>query len=295
MFGLLNIHKPVGPSSHAIVAGIRRRVPRGVKVGHAGTLDPRADGVLVICLGPATRLAEYVQHAPKRYRTAIMLGASSTTDDTEGEITPTAQAQPPAREDIEAALVGMVGRIEQVPPAHSAVHVDGRRAYEIARDGQDVQITPRPVIIHEIRIAAYEYPSLTLEIVCGSGTYIRSIARDVGETLGVGGYCRTLTRTAVGEFTLASAVRPDEVDPPRDRIAPARAVSHLPPCHVTDAQVAKLTIGQRVSLDEVDLPGEPTIEEDIAVFNPAGELVAIAIRESHRNALRPAKVLIPSG
>ncbi|MFP4433175.1 MAG: tRNA pseudouridine(55) synthase TruB [Phycisphaerae bacterium] len=292
MFGLLNIHKPVGPSSHAIVAGVRRRVPRGVKVGHAGTLDPRADGVLVICLGPATRLAEYVQHAPKRYRTTVTLGARSTTDDTEGEITHTDAAKPPAREDIEAALVGMIGRIEQVPPVHSAVHVDGRRAYEIARDGQDVQITPRPVTIHEIRLAAYEYPALTLEIVCGSGTYIRSIARDVGETLGVGGYCRTLTRTAVGEFTLETALPPDEVDPRRDLIAPARAVSHLPPCHVTDAQVAKLTIGQRVSLDEVDLPDEPTAAEDIAVFDPAGELVAIAIRETHRNALRPTKVLL---
>ncbi len=295
MFGLLNIHKPVGPTSHAIVAGVRRAVPRGIKVGHAGTLDPRAEGVLVLCLGPATRLAEYVQHAPKRYHTTVTLGARSTTDDTEGLITPVPQAQPPAREDIDAALADMIGRVEQIPPAHSAVHVDGRRAYEIARDGQDVAITPRPVTIHEMRIAAYEYPSLTLEIVCGSGTYIRSIARDVGDKLGVGGYCRTLTRTAVGEFTLASALPPEEVNPPRDLIAPARAVSHLPACHLTDAQLAKLTIGQRVSLDAVDLPGRPTSDEDIAVFSPTGELVAIAIRESHRNALRPTKVLVTSG
>jgi tRNA pseudouridine55 synthase len=293
MFGLLNIHKPVGPSSHAIVASVRRGVPRGVKVGHAGTLDPRADGVLVICLGPATRLAEYVQHAPKRYRTTVELGARSTTDDTEGEITETPGAQPPAIEEIESALTGMTGEIHQIPPAHSAVHVDGRRAYEIARDGGDVEITPRPVTIHAISVPEYDWPSLTLEIECGSGTYIRSIARDVGEALDVGGYCRTLTRTAVGAFTLESAIAPEKLDPQRDLIAPAAGVADIPAYQATEAQIAKLTIGQRVSLDEVCLPDDVEPGEEIAVFSPEGELTAIAIQETHRNALRPTKVLLP--
>jgi tRNA pseudouridine55 synthase len=295
MFGLLNIHKPVGPSSHAMVAAVRKRLPRRVKVGHAGTLDPRADGVLVVCLGPATRLAEYVQQAPKRYRTAVVLGARSTTDDSEGQITETPSPAPPAAEDIQTVLERFTGEIQQVPPAHSAVHVDGKRAYQLARTGEPVEITPRPVTIHRLAVVEYDWPALRLEVDCGSGTYIRSLARDVGEALGVGGYCRTLTRTAVGAFTLESAVAPENVDPQRDLIAPQRAVEHLPAYRASDQQLAKLTIGQRVSLDEVDLPEGTDPGEQIAVFSQGGELSAIAIQETHRNALRPTKVLLGRG
>ncbi len=169
-FGFLNIDKPAGPTSHDIVARIRRLLPRKTKVGHAGTLDPFATGVLVVCVGGATRLAEYVREMPKEYRARIRLGATSTTGDSEGRIDTAEGVSPPAIESVRAAVDSFVGSIDQMPPAHSAVHVDGRRAYRLARDGRDVDIPPRTVRIDAIEICRYDYPALELLVRCGAGT-----------------------------------------------------------------------------------------------------------------------------
>jgi len=282
MFGFLNVRKPPGPTSHDIVAHVRRLVGREVKVGHAGTLDPFAEGVLVICVGPATRLASYVQAAPKRYLAEITLGATSTTDDREGELTHTPDAAPPVEPDVQNVLTSFVGPIQQVPPAHSAVHVNGRRAYKLARAGEDVQLAPRPVTIHGIVLVCYEYPLLTIDVRCGSGTYIRSLARDVGTALGAGGYCSKLTRTEVGPFHLDTAKSPDALNPQGDLLPPLVALDSLEKLTVDDEGTAKLLLGQAVRIPDDTPCGE------VAAVAPDGRLIAIVSAEP--GALRPKKV-----
>ncbi|MBN1553671.1 MAG: tRNA pseudouridine(55) synthase TruB [Phycisphaerae bacterium] len=284
MFGFLNINKPAGPTSHDIVAEIRRRLPRKTKVGHAGTLDPFADGVLVICAGPATRLADYVQQGEKRYTAQVTLGAVSTTDDGEGEIQPAGCERQCSQNDIEKILPQFVGDIRQTPPAHSAVHVQGRRAYQLARAGEEVALTPRTVTIHEIQLLHYDWPTLRIDVRCGSGTYIRALARDIGRALKVGGYCSSLTRTAVGPFTLDQAVRLDDIDPNQNLLPPTTGLT-LPTLQLNEDQIAHLRHGRRMSIDETTpLPQSP----EIALLDKENQLLAIARAEEQH--IQPTKV-----
>jgi tRNA pseudouridine55 synthase len=202
MEGLLIIDKPPGMTSRDVVNRIQRLLPRGTKIGHTGTLDPLASGVLVLCIGKATKLADSIQALGKTYEARIRLGAASDTDDADGEIVIRDVAEPPSREAIEARLAGFVGSIEQTPPAYSAVKVGGRRAYTLARKGQNVELKPRTVRVDAIEVIKYDWPWLDLKIDCGKGTYIRSIARDLGIALGVGGMIETLRRTKVGPYTI---------------------------------------------------------------------------------------------
>jgi len=289
MFGLLVIHKPAGPTSHDVVAGVRRRLGGGVKVGHAGTLDPFADGVLVVCVGAATRLASYVQAQPKRYRAVLRLGATSSTDDREGEIAPTPGAAEPDELAVREALGRFVGTIEQVPPAHSAVHVDGRRAYKLARAGEPLDLPPRTVTVHSIDLLGYAYPRVSIDVRCGAGTYIRALARDIGSALRVGAYCEQLTRTAVGDFRLEDALRPEDLDPPRQLLPPLAAVGHLPRVTVTAAQADRVTHGNSVILSGEIAPGE------VAVIDSEGNLLAIAEVGGEGKTLRPRKVFVQPG
>jgi tRNA pseudouridine55 synthase len=197
--GLLVVDKPEGPTSFDVVARVRR-LAEGARTGHAGTLDPLASGVLVLALGTATKSIERLMDTVKRYRTTVDLSAFTTTDDREGERTEVAVAEPPSEEDIRAALVRFEGVIEQRPPAFSAMKVRGRRAYSLARVGAPTDLPPRPVRIDRIALVSYAWPWADIEIICGKGTYIRSIARDLGLALGTGGHCATLRRTAVGPF-----------------------------------------------------------------------------------------------
>ena len=295
MFGLLNINKPVGPTSHDIVARVRKLIGRRkVKVGHAGTLDPFADGVLVVCVGPATRLADYVQRQTKTYRAGITLGAVSDTHDITGAITENTKASPVDIDVVRSAMEAFVGRIDQVPPAHSAIHVDGRRAYDLARAGRQVDLPARKVEIYRIALEAYEYPNLTIEVQCGAGTYIRSLARDIGEALGVGAYCSSLTRTAVGKFEIDEAVDPDKVDPAGDLIEPVAALDALTRIAVDATGRDRLAMGKMVALPAETKPQDPTPE--IAVTDTAGQLLAIAklIDTADGQILKPAKVFIQS-
>ena len=284
MFGFLNVCKPPGPTSHDVVAAVRRLVGHKTRVGHAGTLDPFARGVLVVCVGQATRLASYVQAAPKRYLAGITLGATSTTDDSEGSITPLPAAAEPAERQVREALARFVGEIQQVPPAHSAVHVNGQRAYRLARAGRDVQLPARTVTIHDIALVRYEHPLLTIDVRCGSGTYIRSLARDVGAALGAGGYCSDLFRTEVGPFRAEDAVGPDQLDPARDLLPPLAALDSLAKITVDDDAARRLAMGQRIDLDGPAPPGE------LAVLDAAGRLLAIAAAGDNARSLQPTKV-----
>ena len=282
MFGFLNIRKPPGPTSHDVVAGVRRLLGRRVKVGHAGTLDPFAEGVLVVCVGPATRLAQYVQAQAKRYTAEVTLGATSTTDDPEGEIAQT-PATAPGESAVQEVLAGFVGEIWQVPPAHSAVHVAGQRAYKLARRRQAPDLPARTVTVHRIELLGYEYPHLRIDVTCGSGTYVRALARDVGAALGVGGYCSQLTRTAVGAFGLKESVTLEDLRPDEHLIDPMAAVRHLPRAAAEAAQIEGIRLGRPIRSDAEG--------EQIAVTDPAGGLVAIAA-PAGPGLIRPVKVFI---
>lgn len=222
--GILVIDKPTGRTSMDVCRAVRRRLiaggaPKRIKVGHGGTLDPLATGVLVVLIGRATRLCDRIMAGEKRYTAEVDLSRTSTTDDEEGEATTIDVPHPPSRADIENSLRGFVGRIMQRPPAYSAMKVGGRRAYKLARAGGQVRLEPRPVEIHEIAVVDYQWPRLVLDIRCGKGTYIRSLARDLGEALGTGGMLGALRRTRVGPHRVEDATSlddlPDALDPGR--------------------------------------------------------------------------------
>jgi tRNA pseudouridine55 synthase len=287
--GLLVIDKPAGITSRAVVDRVQRALPRGTKIGHTGTLDPLATGVLVLCLGAATRLTEYLQRMTKTYRAGILLGSRSDTDDVDGTITPVENVVPPDRAGIEACLSGFLGVVEQTPPAFSAAKVAGRRAYDLARRGKGVDLRPRRVHIDQIDVLAYDYPHLQLEVSCGKGTYIRSLARDLGERLGCGGLIESLRRTRIGPFTEQNALPLDAgAEVIRSNLLPlASAVSHLVAVTLDESKLAKLRQGLAV-------PAQVIASEDgsVAVFDERGELVALARFDLKSELLKPEKVIV---
>lgn len=203
------IYKPKGITSHDVVNAVRTHTGEK-RVGHAGTLDPLAEGVLVIGVGrEATKKLAEVVKKEKEYMAEITLGVTSTTDDEEGEKTEQKVARIPTREDIENVVESFSGAIQQVPPVYSAVKIKGEEAYKRVRRGEEVTLKPRAVEVKEIEILKYEFPLLKLRVVTGPGVYIRGLARDIGEKLGVGGYCSQLKRTRVGNFLERDAVHND--------------------------------------------------------------------------------------
>ncbi len=213
--GILVLDKDLGMSSMRAVDIVRRRAGRA-KAGHAGTLDPLATGVLVIAFGRATKAIDLLMATEKRYETDVDLSAFTSTDDREGERREIAVTSPPSREAVEAALLIFRGPIQQRPPAFSAVHVAGKRAYQLARNDAPPELPPREVMVHEIALVDYAWPIARVAIRSGKGFYVRSLARDLGLALGTGGHCATLRRTAVGPFTTAMAHRlealPERID-----------------------------------------------------------------------------------
>lgn len=207
--GIVVVDKPLGWTSAYVCRLIRSRTG-GAKVGHAGTLDPLATGVLVICLGKATKRIPDLMDQSKHYRATIDLSRTSTTEDLEGELTDVPVEQPPTREEIAAACAKFVGPIMQTPPPHSAVWIDGERAYKKARRGEEVAVRARPVVIDAIEIVSYEWPQLVIDVQCRKGTYIRSLARDIGKRLGIGGMLTALCRTRVGSFGVEDAATPEQ-------------------------------------------------------------------------------------
>jgi tRNA pseudouridine55 synthase len=292
--GLLVLDKPQGITSRDAVDRALRWFPRGTRVGHTGTLDPLATGVLVLCVGAATRLTEYVQDMDKTYRTRLLLGARSDTDDADGAITPVEGARAPEPAEVQERLRAFLGEIEQVPPAYSAARVAGQRAYDLARGGEAVSLRPRRVSVYNIDVLDHAYPHLELEVRCGKGTYVRSLARDLGERLGCGALVETLRRTRIGPFTEAEAVGLDlETEAARARLLPlAAAVAGLPRLTVTAAQAARLRQGQALPLAGTALAqGGVPARDQVAVFDPADALVGVAELRQGRGVLVPAKML----
>ena len=211
MNGLIVINKPKGWTSFDVVAKIRGKF-KVKKVGHTGTLDPMATGVLVLCLGKATKLAQQITDTKKEYIAEVTFGATSTTDDAEGEIVKIKDPQVQVQNKIEKVLKKFIGNVMQLPPDFSAKKIGGKRAYKLAREGKVVKLEPREVTIDEIEILDYKWPVLSIRIACGKGTYIRAIARDLGKDLGVGGYLTALQRTKVGQYLIGDAVEVDNAE-----------------------------------------------------------------------------------
>lgn len=204
--GVLVVDKPAGMTSMRAVERVRRALG-GAKAGHAGTLDPLATGVLLVAVGRATKDIPRLMGMEKRYETRVDLSATTATLDAEGDrIAGPQPSPPPSRESIEAALVRFRGTFDQAPPAFSAVKIQGRRAYDLARSGQEVAPQPRPVTVHELEILDWAWPVLTLRIRCAKGFYVRSLARDLAASLGLSGHCLSIRRTAVGPYGVADAM-----------------------------------------------------------------------------------------
>jgi tRNA pseudouridine55 synthase len=306
MHGFLNIDKPAGMTSHDVVAHIRRAA-RQKRVGHAGTLDPAATGVLVVALGNATRLIEYVQDSTsKRYLATVQLGTTTTTDDAEGEVLTTSAVPALDRAAIEQALEPFCGEIMQVPPMYSALHHQGRRLHELAREGIVVELAARPVVIERLELIDWIAPLLTLDVMCSKGTYIRSLARDLGEALGCGAHLQALRRTAVGTFLIEDAVpldtvtgwQGDEVTKALDTITLTPAPPHLvtlsarllpPELAVADWPAVALgsVAAQRVRNGlAIELPD--TNADRVRAHGPEGALLALLVRAG--DVWKPQKV-----
>jgi tRNA pseudouridine55 synthase len=299
MDGILIVAKAPGPTSHDVVALVRRLAATR-RVGHGGTLDPFASGVLPLFLGRATRIAEYHLGDRKAYRATVCFGAMSTTDDLEGELTP-GPGPAPTREAVEMALPALRGSIVQTPPAFSAVKVAGRRAYALARAGERPQLTPRQVEIDRLDVLSWngddpDRPIAELDIDCSAGTYIRALARDLGAALGCGAYLGALTRTASGPFRLEDAVPLAEIrsvaaDGPAGLRALLRPIDfgleRFPVVEVPESDVAAIARGQLVR------PPGPLPDGDETRYrltDPGGRLIAVAAMRNGR--LAPDKVFV---
>lgn len=247
MLGLLNVDKPQGWTSHDIV-GRLRRVTGIRKIGHAGTLDPLATGVLVVAVGRATRLLEYIVGQPKQYTTTVKLGEITDSYDADGDIVECHEVAV-SKQDIAAVLPQFIGDIDQLPPIFSAIKKDGQPLYKLARQGKEVTVEPRRVSIKSLETVGFESPNLRLRVDCGTGTYIRSLAHDIGQALGCGGHVAELRRTRVGGFTSEDAVPIDEITPENvaSLLKPmALAVAHLPRLDVDNVTATMLKHGKRI-------------------------------------------------
>ena len=295
--GILVVDKPVGPTSHDVVALVRRLAGTR-RVGHGGTLDPFARGVLPLFVGAATRVVEYHAHDPKQYRATVVFGARSTTDDLEGELTP-GDGPPPDRPAVAAALDVFRGTISQRPPAYSAVKVAGRRAYRAARAGEGIEIPERTVTIERLDLVVWDdsdpdRPAAELEIACSAGTYVRSLARDLGERLACGAYLAALVRTVSGPFLLAEAHTLETV---RERAAGGTLVDLLLPIDHGLERFPRLVLAgdevAAVARGQVIRPAGAVpdpVAERVRLVDGSDRLVAIARVAGGR--IHPDKVLI---
>ena len=283
MEGVLPVDKPVGPTSHDIV-GMTRRALHTRRIGHTGTLDPFASGLLLLCIGNATRLAEFLTRLPKRYRARLRLGQQTDTDDLTGRTVAESDGWRAVGPDrFEDVLVRFRGNILQVPAAFSAKQRSGERAYRAARQGRAVALEPVPVHIAELRLAAWDPPHVELDVACSTGTYVRALARDIGEALGVGAHLTALRRTALGSHRVEDALAVDALEDPAcvhaALIQPLDALAGMPRLPLDDDQLRHVRQGRALPLAHP--PGTIALVAH-------GELVAIG--EADGELIRPRKV-----
>ena len=291
--GILNVNKPPGWTSFDVVRFIRGRCGER-RVGHAGTLDPAAQGVLPVMLGRATRLTEYLVDSTKAYRATVELGVETETYDREGEVVAQRDASAVGLEAVEAALAPFRGEIMQVPPQYSAIKRDGMPAYRAARRGEKVELKARPVRVHELKALEYDPPLLTLEVVCGKGFYVRSLAHDLGAALGVGGTLAGLVRSRVGSFSIEDAVEMETLRGElqsgawRERLhAPDEVLLGWQAAIVGEENEKRLRHGQTALLRETAV-----VSRDLCrAYSAAGQFLAV-LRREEGSAWRPEKVFV---
>lgn len=278
MDGVLVVDKPAGPTSHDVVDRARRALGER-RVGHTGTLDPFATGVLALCVGRATRLARFLSGGDKVYRASVRLGFATTTDDVTGEPLSPPSPLRPDRAAVEAAIASLVGTFDQLPPAFSARHVGGRRSHELARRGEVVPRRATPVTVHSLQVLSHEDDIVLLEVCCSPGTYVRALARDLGERLGSGGHLVALRRTRSGPFDLGRAVPGDDLARAAESLVPMRELlPELPTARVSPAGRALVAHGRDLGAEHV-LDGFPAPGGDtVRVVDEAGDLLALAVR-----------------
>jgi tRNA pseudouridine55 synthase len=291
--GVLVIDKPVGMTSHDVVQAVRRGT--GIRrAGHTGTLDPRASGVLVVLIGPAVRLSEFLTTSEKRYQAVMKFGMTTSTYDTEGAITSQGREYNFEFEDLEKALTKFVGEVEQTPPVYSALKIDGRRAYELARKGEEIEMEPRKITVHSLELLEWEAPEAVIDIHCSSGTYIRSLAHDLGEEMGSGATLINLRRTKNGRFTLRDSVSLRKLEEAfangdwyRYLIPAAEALADWYTVELSFDQVDEVRHGHRVPALEPMEPGSLA-----RAISQEGELVALVEYIEEDQEWQPRKVFM---
>ena len=286
--GVLVIDKPVGLTSHDVVQIVRRGTHIR-RAGHTGTLDPRASGVLVVLIGPAVRLSEYVSASDKRYQAVIQLGTTTDTYDANGTIIKTAPVNV-SEEEFEITLKEFEGEIEQIPPPYSAIKIKGKKAYEMAREGEEVELAPRMINVYSIELLEWAPPEVVIDVYCSSGTYVRSLAHELGEKIGCGAHLVGLRRTKSGRFTLRDAVPLNKLRQSFDNsswyqylIPAAEALSDWPSLELTPEQVENVRHGHRI-------PAEPDSPKKIRAISEQGELIALLELVPEENVWQPRKV-----
>jgi len=291
--GVLVVDKPTGLTSHDVVQIIRKGTNIR-RAGHTGTLDPRASGVLVILLGPAVRLSEYVSASDKRYQAVLRLGASTDTYDADGRVVSSAPTEHITEEQFDTELQTFVGEIEQTPPPYSAVKVQGRKAYEMAREGEEVDLAPRKIHVYSLELLEWAPPEAVIDVYCSSGTYVRSLAHDLGNKLGCGAHLVGLRRTKSGRFTLRDAVPLRKLREAFETgtwyqhlIPAAEALSDWPSLELTHEQVEAVRHGHRI-------PAEVGSPEQACGVSEMGELVALLVHDAQTNEWQPKKVFFQS-
>lgn len=305
--GVLPVWKPTDWTSHDVVARARRLL--GLRrIGHSGTLDPAATGVLPLCVGRATRLVEYLQHLPKTYDVTVVFGYATDTEDDTGAVVERVDRVEIGESDIRAAILSFVGRIEQTPPLYSAVKVGGKRLYEWAREGKTVERKSRVVTVYAIRNVFVcldkPYPTARFEVVCSKGTYVRSLCTDIGKKLGVPATMRALVRTAVGPFDRGSCVTLEELEDQsagggwEERLVPIdQAVGHFPSVALTGAAAVSASVGRPVPLGRVALSEGIDVSGDgiVRVYGPGHAFIGLFRIDWASETLRPEKIFTAGG
>ena len=289
--GILNIDKPQGWTSHDVVAKVRR-LSGQKRVGHAGTLDPLATGVLLVCLGQATRVSEYLMRSRKVYRAAVYLGLSTDTYDAEGRVTARAPEVNVTLSQLAEAFSAFVGRIEQTPPMYSALKHQGTPLYRLARQGKTVERKPRLVEIYDIKLLDWSSPVLTIEVACSPGTYVRSLAHDLGQRLGCGAHLSSLTRLASGHFTLDEAISLDGLS---EAFATGRWAELIHPLDEALLDFEAITVGSQAerqirSGQQVQGPTPSSSSPLCRAYSTEGELIALLQYDAQTGLWQPKKV-----
>ncbi len=281
--GVLNLNKKEGPTSHDVVARVRRLVPKKTKVGHAGTLDPMAEGVLPVCLGAATKLFPYLLECRKTYRAAVVFGRVTDTQDVTGSILSEAAPGEVSLEGCQRLLDTFMGKSIQIPPMYSALKVGGTRLHELARAGVEVEREGRPIKVFSIRALEVDGPRLTFEVTCTRGTYIRVLCHDLGALQGAGGCMEALSRISLGPFDLKDAISLEEAeDLAREgrlqeaMMSLSNALGHLPAVTVGPESEERFRNGIPLGEKDCALPGEiPALKGKIRVLSAGGELIGV--------------------